>query len=61
MHDELWESSGLDGWTCFRCLEGAIGRRLVPADFKPDLPANTDDTYHGSELRERLGLMDVYE
>jgi hypothetical protein len=56
VHDEVWASSGLDGWVCFRCLEGAIGRRLVPTDFKPDLPANTDDTYHGPELRERIGL-----
>lgn len=37
--DELWESSGLDGWVCFRCVEEAIGRRLEPADFQP-LPCN---------------------
>ena len=38
--DEIWASSGLDGWVCFRCLEAAIGRRLVPADFKREIPAN---------------------
>ncbi|NNH73853.1 hypothetical protein HLB23_29040 [Nocardia uniformis] len=55
VHDELWASSGLDGWVCFRCLEKAIGRRLVPSDFK-SLPGNTDVVHHGPELRERLGL-----
>jgi hypothetical protein len=28
VNDELWASSGLDGWACYRCLEEAIGRRL---------------------------------
>lgn len=56
VHDELWASSGLDGWVCFRCFEKAIGRRLMPSDFKPDLPANTDQTRHGLELRQRIGL-----
>ncbi|MFF0532932.1 hypothetical protein ACFYT3_31750 [Nocardia amikacinitolerans] len=55
VHDELWESSGLDGRVCFRCLEKAIGRRLVPSDFKA-VPANTDETHHGPELRQRIGL-----
>ncbi|MCV7100905.1 MULTISPECIES: hypothetical protein [Mycobacterium] len=54
--DELWASSGLDGWVCFRCLEAAIGRRLVAADFKGDCPANTDTTQHCRELRQRMGL-----
>jgi len=55
VHDELWESSGLEGRVCFRCLEKAIGRALVPSDFKA-LPANTDETHHGPELRQRIGL-----
>lgn len=38
--DELWESSGLESTECYRCLEAAIGRRLVPADFKPGVPVN---------------------
>jgi hypothetical protein len=54
--DEVWASSGLDGWACFRCLEEALGRRLVPADFQPGVPANTHEAHHGPELRERLGL-----
>lgn len=56
VHDELWRSSGMDGWVCFRCFEKAIGRLLVPSDFKPNLPGNTDQTYHCQELRERIGL-----
>jgi hypothetical protein len=40
---------------CFRCLEAAIGRRFVPADFKPGVPANSAE-YHGLELRARMGL-----
>jgi hypothetical protein len=32
--DELWASSGLESYECFRCLENAIGRQLVPVDFK---------------------------
>ncbi|MFJ2667708.1 hypothetical protein ACIO14_25530 [Nocardia fluminea] len=55
VHDEVWASSGLDGRVCFRCLEKAIGRLLVPSDFKA-LPANTDETRHGPELRQRIGL-----
>jgi hypothetical protein len=54
--DELWASSGLDGWACFRCLEEAIGRRLVPADFKPGLPCNSEEAHHGPELRTRMEL-----
>jgi hypothetical protein len=54
--DELWASSGLDGWPCFWCLEEAIGRRLVPADFQPGLPCNSDLAPHGRELRDRMGL-----
>jgi hypothetical protein len=56
--EELWDSSGLDGWVCFRCLEAAIGRQLVPADFPGDIPANTDEVRHGPELRARMGLTD---
>jgi hypothetical protein len=53
--DGVWEESGLDGWTCFRCLEDAIDRRLEPADFIEDIPANTDhDRFHGPELRGRI-------
>jgi hypothetical protein len=55
---ELWDSSGLDGCACFRCLEAAIGRQLVPADFPGDIPANTDEVRHGPELRARMGLTD---
>ncbi|WP_107661202.1 hypothetical protein [Nocardia suismassiliense] len=55
VHDDLWASSGLSGWVCFRCFEKAIGRRLVATDFK-SLPGNTDLVYHGPELRDRLGL-----
>jgi hypothetical protein len=54
--DEVWETSGLDGWACFRCLENAIARRLDPSDFEPDIPANTDQTYHEPEVRSRMGL-----
>jgi len=55
--DELWASSELDGWACFRCLEEAIGRRLVPADFKPGLPCNSElARHHGLALRARMGL-----
>jgi hypothetical protein len=53
---EVWESSGLDGWPCWRCREEAIGRRLVPADFKPGLPCNSDEAHHELELRARMGL-----
>jgi len=56
--DEIWASSGfgsgIDGRVCFRCLEKAIGRLLVPSDFKPGLPAN-DGHHHGPELRQRMG------
>jgi RND superfamily putative drug exporter len=54
--DDLWACSGLDGWACFRCLESAIGRDLVPEDFAPGMPANTEEVYHAPELRERIGL-----
>jgi hypothetical protein len=54
--NKLWASSGLDGFVCFRCLEGAIGRRLVPADFKPETATNTDEVHHSPELRRRMGL-----
>jgi hypothetical protein len=54
--DELWASSRLDGWVCFWCLEEAIGRRLVPADFKPGLPCNSELAHHRPELRARMGL-----
>jgi hypothetical protein len=53
---DVWESSGLNGWSCFRCLEKAIGRRLKPADFKTGLPANTVMRYHHPDLRARMGL-----
>lgn len=56
VHDELWRSSGLEGWVCFWCLEDAIGRRLAPSDFKPGLPCNSEDANHALELRERMGL-----
>lgn len=56
VNNELSASSGLDGWQCFRCLEEVIGRRLVPADFKPGLPCNSDEANHGPELRARMGL-----
>jgi hypothetical protein len=54
--NKVWASSGLDGWACFRCLEEAIGRRLVPADFKPGLPCNSEEAHHEPELRDRMGL-----
>lgn len=56
VNDELWESSGLDGWPCWRCFEDAIGRRLVPTDFKSELPGNSDEANHEPELRTRMGL-----
>ncbi|GAB09137.1 hypothetical protein GOARA_029_00010 [Gordonia araii NBRC 100433] len=57
LEDEVWEATGLDGWVCFRCVEAALGRRLTPADFKGEgIPANTDQTTHEPELRERIGL-----
>jgi hypothetical protein len=52
--DELWASSGLESYECFRCLENAIGRQLVPVDFKRGSPAN-DGHHHGPELRRRIG------
>ena len=52
--DDLWASSNLTGWECFRCLEKAIGRQLVPADFQPGHPVNDGD-YHGPELQQRTG------
>lgn len=52
--DDLWASSGLESYECFRCLEEAIGRQLVPVDFKRGLPAN-DGHHHGPELRQRVG------
>ncbi|MGV9823398.1 hypothetical protein [Nocardia xishanensis] len=55
---EVWESAGLEGWVCFRCIEAALGRRLTPADFEPGIPANDDTCLHEPELRERLGLPD---
>jgi hypothetical protein len=55
--DEVWASSGLDGWACLCCLEDAIGRRLVPADFIPRLPCNSELAPHGPELRARMGLI----
>ncbi|ORB75839.1 hypothetical protein [Mycobacterium scrofulaceum] len=54
--DEVWESSGLSGWPCWRCLEDAIERRLVPEDFKPGLPCNSEQGNHEPELRARIGL-----
>ncbi|MBF6169161.1 hypothetical protein IU486_31140 [Streptomyces gardneri] len=56
VHDELRKSSGLEGHACFRCLEKAIVRQLVPSDFKDGVPANTDYVQHGPELRQRIGL-----
>jgi hypothetical protein len=52
--DDLWASSGLGSYECFRCLEDVIGRQLVPVDFKRGLPAN-DGHHHGPELRRRIG------
>lgn len=54
--DELWESSGLKGWPCWRCFEKAIGRRLVPTDFQPGIPCNSEEGNHEPELRARMGL-----
>jgi hypothetical protein len=54
--DEVWASSGLDGWPCWRCLEEAIGRRLAPADFPPEIPCNSVEANHEPELRARIGL-----
>lgn len=54
--DKLWESSGLDGWPRWRCFEKAIGKHLVPADFKPGLPCNSEVASHEPELRTRMGL-----
>lgn len=54
VNDELWATSGLDGWPCFHCFEKAIGRRLVPADFKPGVPCNIEQVH--PELRARMGL-----
>ena len=53
--NDVWASSKLDGMQCFRCLEKAIGRRLTPEDFSAAIPANTSETFHGPELRERIG------
>ncbi|NTY58735.1 hypothetical protein [Mycolicibacterium sphagni] len=54
--DEVWASAGFDGKECFRCLEEAIGRQLVPADFDPTIPCNDPTQFqHGPELRQRMG------
>lgn len=58
--DEVWASTGLApdvGWVCYRCVEGLLGRQLAPADFDPNIPANTDTVGHGEELRQRMGLL----
>jgi len=54
--NEVWDQAGYGGWACFRCVETAIGRRLEPDDFKPDLPANTDYVRHEPDLRARIGI-----
>ena len=56
LHDTLWDASGLDGRPCFRCFETAIGRQLVPADFKPGIPAHSEDSVMSPELCARMGL-----
>lgn len=54
--DELWTASGFESHECWRCLEEVIGRRLVPSDFQPGVPVNTDESLHSEELRARIGL-----
>lgn len=54
LHDELWKLHGPEsGCLCIGCLEGRMGRRLCPSDFK-DMPINTDNEYHSERLRDRL-------
>ena len=39
VHDDLWPLAKDGGFLCISCLEGRLGRRLTPVDFK-DVPAN---------------------
>lgn len=59
--DEVWAQSGLDkrdGMLCIGCLEGRIGRELVPSDF-PDFPINCVSFNHKSQrLLQRMGKVD---
>jgi hypothetical protein len=46
---------GADGfYLCIGCLETRLGRRLVPADFKP-FPANKPSPWLSTRLNDRLG------
>jgi hypothetical protein len=51
--DSLWRASDLGCASV--AFEASIGRRLVPADFKPGIPAN-DGISHGPGLRARMGF-----
>jgi hypothetical protein len=53
VHDGVWPIDPQGGVLCIRCLEGRIGRRLVPEDFL-DCPLNS--SCRSERLASRLGL-----
>lgn len=54
VHDRVWRASGLgNAVACVACLEGALSRRLTPADFS-DAPINRR-TLRSDTLRNRMG------
>lgn len=47
--------NGTEGYfLCIGCLEGRLGRKLKPLDFK-DLPANRPSPWLSDRLNDRLG------
>jgi hypothetical protein len=57
VHDELWAQAGMEplgGWLCVGCLERRLGRRLVPADFKPVVANDSSRTLHSDRLVSRI-------
>ena len=53
VHDSVWQAAGITrGMLCIGCLEGRLGRRLVPGDF-PGLRINEPDAWDSPRLRAR--------
>jgi hypothetical protein len=40
VNHKLWNSSGLTGQICIKCVESVLGRKLVREDFILDAPCN---------------------
>ena len=57
VHDDLWNSAGMDGdggMLCIGCLEARLGRELTSADFM-DAPCNSDGwSAQSPRLRDRI-------